>query len=340
MSCPGTTQGRPNKRTRKVCSFWQEGKPGVNKVVAFHNQIPGVRLEHSLWDKALSSWTRIRAYGSVEPRGPKYPGRGKEIKDGIICRSPLIWPVQRMGTLSSLMLRQVFRLCAVLWSPIKHVHCMVNKTHNDLYQLIILVWVSHIHVSSSVFSCLACLVSKKRFRNIRSLYLGEGRKEIMLWWPFREADAVGWQWGEGDAGLWTGLKTDKGKWRKWGKVLEEIFLVFVTNSGGMLWWRTFEKRAPITWKQICKAQTGICHTGSQQVACIVHTGGCSGSPAPLLPGGEESNVLKCPLLISLVLSAIITQNLCPAVLKAVGGAIDSTINACVNQVRVYLDEQY
>lgn len=34
------------------------------------------------------------------------------------------------------------------------------------------------------------------------------------------------------------------------------------------------------------------------------------------------------------------QNLCPAILKAVDGAIDSTINAYVNQVKVYLDEQY
>lgn len=46
-SCPRTTLKRPNKGTRKVCSFWQEGKSGVNnKVVAFHNQIPRVELEH------------------------------------------------------------------------------------------------------------------------------------------------------------------------------------------------------------------------------------------------------------------------------------------------------
>lgn len=70
-----------------------------------------------------------------------------------------------------------------------------------------------------------------------------------------------------------------------------------------------------------------------------HTGGCNGSPAPLLPGGEES-IFRCPLLISLVISAIVMQNFCPAILKAVDGAIDSTINENANQVKVYLDEQY
>lgn len=36
----------------------------------------------------------------------------------------------------------------------KHVLCMDHKTHNGLYQLMILVCISHIYVSSSVFPCL------------------------------------------------------------------------------------------------------------------------------------------------------------------------------------------
>lgn len=34
------------------------------------------------------------------------------------------------------------------------------------------------------------------------------------------------------------------------------------------------------------------------------------------------------------------QSLCPAILTTVDGAIDSTINVYVNQVKVYLYEQY
>lgn len=219
---------------------------------------------------------------------------------------------------------------------------MVNKTYNGFHQLMILVWVSHIYVLSSVFPCLGWLASEQRFRNIHSLYLGEGRKEIILWWPCREADAVGWRWGgEGDAGPWIGSKTHKGKWRRLGKVLEEIiFLVFVTNSDGMLWWHASEKSAPIAWKQSCDALTEICHTSSQQIACVVNTGRCSGSPALLLPGGEKSNLFRYALLISLVASAIIMQSLCPAILKPADGAIDSTINVYINQIKIYLDEQY
>lgn len=132
--------------------------------------------------------------------------------------------------------------------------------------------------------------------SIHSFYFGEVRKEIMLRWPCREADTASWWWRcKGDAGSQMGLKTGKGKWRRLGKVLGEIILlVFVTHSDGMLWWRTSEKRAPIAWKQFCKALTEVCRTSFQQIACNVNTGGYSGSPAPLLPGGEGNSFFRTP----------------------------------------------
>lgn len=164
----------------------------------------------------------------------------------------------------------------------------------------------------------------------------------MLRWPCREADKANWWWGcKGDAGSQMGLKTGKGKWRRLGKVLGEIFLVFVTNSDGMLWWRTSEKRAPIAWKQFCKALTEVCRT--KLPADCLH---CEHrwiqwlSKHHCCQEARRTAFLEHPLLISLFISAVIMQNLCPAILKAVDGAIDSTINAYVNQVKVYLYEQY
>lgn len=96
----------------------------------------------------------------------------------------------------------------------------------------------------------------------------------------------------------------------------------------------------IALKQICRALMRDCigHADSQQIACLENGGGCSASLASLLLGNEEKNLFRCSFLTLLVTFPIIMQILCPAILKAVDGAIDSTINAYVNQIKVSLDE--
>lgn len=101
------------------------GGAGASQVL--HNILLGIKLlfcglEKELWlcraKRSKVSW---------------YPGRGKEIKDCIICQLPLIWPVQRTGILSSPKVQaaiQTVHCCSLLFN---HGNCIVNKMHTGLY---------------------------------------------------------------------------------------------------------------------------------------------------------------------------------------------------------------
>lgn len=169
--------------------------------------------------------------------------------------------MQRTGILSSPKAQAALQTVHCYSLLFKHVNGIVNKMLKGLYQLMIislgqLMKRLNAQRDLGLLICIALpgLVSRWKFRNIHFLYLGGGKKG-MLGWFCREADTVGLQGRrEGNTGPQIGLKSNKGKWRELGKVLEgRIFLVFVTKSDGMLWWHTWEKRAPIALKQICRA---------------------------------------------------------------------------------------
>lgn len=76
--------------------------------------------------------------------------------------------------------------------------------------------------------------------------------------------------------------------------------------------------------------TEVCHTSFQQTPYVVATGGCSALQ-------EATGATSLDALFSF---HYLMPSSCPAILKTVDGAIESTGNAYVNQIKVDLVEEY